>query len=161
HLFDIFDLRGENVEHRLDAGVGERPFFQRLLAIDRRGRLNGRGGRRGGWRRGGRRRALGGGDRDLAAGELARGRFQPGAILLELGAQRAVLRREGEDRAVPLELDLLRLRDDGPVEEFLALADLAEKRLLERRGIHRRERRRVGGRRRGWLYRRRCRPALL
>src|SRR4029078_1689265 len=74
-------------------------------------------------------------DRDAPAGELAWRPFEPGAVLLQPRAPRAVLRPEREHHLVALELDLLRLGHDGAVKELLRLADLGEERLLEDGGI--------------------------
>ena len=57
-----------------------------------------------------------------------------GARLIELRAQRALVRREGEDDPVAVDVDALRLRHDRAVEELLRLADLVEKRVLQLAG---------------------------
>ena len=85
--------------------------------------------------------------------DLLRDRFEPGAVLLEHVAQRALVRRKRERHAVAGDLDLLRLRHDRVVEHDLRLADLGEKRVLEVAG------RRAGCGDRRDVGRRRDRPA--
>src|SRR5690606_29245532 len=119
-LFYILDLGGEDVEHGLHAGVLERLLPQLLLPFRT---LRGPGdiGPR---RRG--RGALDGDHRHAPAGKPRRDVFEQRTVLLELRAERLVVRAEREDDPVAVLLDPLRLRDDGPVEELLDLADFLE-----------------------------------
>src|SRR5262249_15039243 len=127
HLFHVADFRGEDFEHRLDGGVGERLLAQRVLAIGGFGVGGGRGGVLGRGRRGGGPLRDGG---QRAGRRLLPDRFQPGFLLLALRAQRLLDRREREHDAIAGELDLLRLRDHHVVEEALVLANFGEERVF-------------------------------
>src|SRR5262249_47941695 len=142
HFLDVLDLRREDVEHRLDAVVGERALLELLFSIRADGRAlcrrrldeacrprNGVASRR--------RTTcchshpIGGTHAHLPSCQATRGLLQPRAHLLELRAQRAMLRGEHETDGVGLQIDPLRLRDDRAVEIFLLLADLFEERFLQ------------------------------
>src|SRR5262245_12774046 len=66
------------------------------------------------------------GHRNLAPTETLRRSFEPRARLIELLAQRTMRRQERERDAIVGDIDLLRLRNDGVVEERLAGADLGK-----------------------------------